>query len=116
MDKVRDIERGDKIGYECQKCGKRYTSKDRIDQDPPRNTKFCPEHYPVYEEVSNAMVAGRWVVRDDEFRELMVELIDEETPYKVWVTGHPNPNRLYVYDPYEVDTDVVDSFGYRDPF
>lgn len=103
------LEVGDTVETTCHRCGERYVRTERQADNPPRNTKFCPDHYPMFQEVRDAMVAGTWTIRDEEFRDLMIELIDHETPYKVWVTGHPNPNTLYIYDPYEVDSDVVNS-------
>lgn len=95
-----NLERGDKVEQLCGNCGERYMHKNRVDQDPPRSTRFCPECYQIHEKVSDAIVAGKWRINDEAVREQLLEAIITETDYAVWVAERVGD--VYVYDTEQV--------------
>lgn len=92
---------GDRVSCVCTDCGDRYPNKVGVDQDPPRDTSMCPDCYDMVERIRGSLAAGTWRIRDEDFREQMVELIEENTPYDVYVKERVGD--LYVYDPEEID-------------
>lgn len=78
----------------CANCGdetKRFDSR-------------CPECEKIYEGISDRMVAGKWRVRDEDVREELVSVIEENTEYDTWVSERVGD--VYVYDSPKIDLEA----------
>jgi len=58
---------------------------------------WCPDCLPDKEYASDRLVAGAWCIRDDDTRDLLIEVIRSETPYEVYVADAVS--EVYVYEP-----------------
>lgn len=61
----------------------------------------CDECEEIHDGISDRMVAGKWRVSDEDVREELVSVIEENTEYDTWVAERVGD--VYVYDSPKVE-------------
>jgi len=79
----------------CKDCGTYFELTEH--EEGKTSTSWCPSCLPNKEYISDRLVAGTWYIRDDDTRDLLIEVIRSETPYEVYVADRVS--EVYVYEP-----------------
>lgn len=80
-----EIERGDKIGKSCNKCGERFTRVEGEDE----NVSRCKDCYERYQEIRDKydLAAGTWVCRNEDLREAVQNFVEQEFDIHTYTEG-----------------------------